>query len=67
MVKKMNTEQLFLDKWRNDVNLKGKLDPVILDYTRETNRILLTQNCQDFDDLHNLNPNHPGILAIYLL
>jgi predicted nuclease of predicted toxin-antitoxin system len=49
----------------NDVNLTGKPDPVVLDYARQTNRILLTQNCQDFDDLHNFNPNHPGILAVY--
>ncbi len=49
----------------NDVNLTGQLDPVILDYARQTNRILLTQNCQDFEDLHSINPNHPGILAIY--
>jgi predicted nuclease of predicted toxin-antitoxin system len=49
----------------NDVNLTGKPDPVVLDYARQTNRILLTQNCSDFDDLHNLNPNHPGILAVY--
>ena len=49
----------------NDVNLTGKLDPVVLDYARQTNRILITQNCEDFDNLHNLNPNHPRILAVY--
>jgi predicted nuclease of predicted toxin-antitoxin system len=49
----------------NDVNLTGKLDSVVLDYARQTNRILITQNCEDFDNLHNLNPNHLGILAVY--
>ena len=49
----------------NDVNLTGQLDPVILDYARQTNRILLTQNCHDFENLHSINPNHLGILAIY--
>lgn len=49
----------------NDVNLTGELDPVVLDYARQTNRVLLTQNCHDFEYLHNINPNHPGILAVY--
>ena len=35
----------------NDVNLTGQLDPMVLDYARQTNRILLTQNCHDFEDL----------------
>ena len=49
----------------NDVNLTGQLDPMVLDYARQTNRILLTQNCHDFEDLHHINPNHAGILAVY--
>ena len=28
-------------------------------------RLVLTRNCNDFNDLHGQNPSHPGILAIY--
>ncbi len=30
-----------------------------------SNRVLLTKNCRDFELLHQRNPKHPGILAIY--
>lgn len=49
----------------NEVGLAGSSDDVVLDYAREKNRILLTHNCDDFEDLHKINPNHPGILAVY--
>jgi len=49
----------------NEVGLMGKIDPLVLDYARQENRIVLTQNCDDYEALHDLNPNHPGILAIY--
>ena len=49
----------------NEVDLAGSSDEVVLDYAREKNRILLTHNCDDFEDLHQANPSHPGILAIY--
>ena len=49
----------------NEAGLAGALDSVVLDYAREENRVLLTQNCDDFQSLHQENPNHPGILAIY--
>ncbi len=49
----------------NDVNLTGQLDPIVFHYAKQTNRIFLTQNCHDFEDLHRINPNHPGILAVY--
>ena len=45
--------------------MAGSSDDVVLDYAREANLILLTHNCDDFEELHNLNPNHSGILAIY--
>jgi predicted nuclease of predicted toxin-antitoxin system len=45
--------------------LAGAVDSVVLDYARESNRVLLTQNCDDFKALHEENPDHPGILAIY--
>ncbi len=49
----------------NEAGLAGAVDSVVLDYAREENRVLLTQNCDDFQALHQENPNHPGILAIY--
>ncbi len=49
----------------NDVGLMGKIDPLVLDWARQENRVLLTQNCDDYEALHGVNPNHPGILAIY--
>ncbi|MCH2248100.1 MAG: DUF5615 family PIN-like protein [Crocosphaera sp.] len=49
----------------NELNFMGKVDPLVLDYAKQENRVLLTRNCKDFENLHLENPNHPGILAIY--
>ena len=49
----------------NEVGLTGQPDPVVLDYARQTKRLLFTFNCDDFEALHNTNPNHPGILVVY--
>lgn len=49
----------------NEISLSSQPDPFVLDYARENNRILLTHNCRDFEALHQENPHHPGILAIY--
>lgn len=49
----------------NKVGLAGSSDDVVLNYAKEANLILLTHNCDDFEELHNLNPNHSGILAVY--
>ncbi len=49
----------------NEVGLAGLSDDVVLNYAKEANLILLTHNCDDFEELHNLNPNHSGILAVY--
>jgi hypothetical protein len=27
--------------------------------------VLLTRNCDDFEQLHQVKPTHPGILAVY--
>ena len=43
----------------------GKPDPVVLDFAKQETRLLLTHNCEDFEALHQANPNHSGILAIY--
>ena len=49
----------------NELNFMGKVDPLVVDYAKQENRVLLTRNCKDFENLHPENPNHPGILAIY--
>jgi predicted nuclease of predicted toxin-antitoxin system len=49
----------------NEVGLSGKIDELVLEYAIVKNRILLTHNCDDFETLHELNSEHPGILAIY--
>ena len=49
----------------NDIDFMGRIDPLVLDFARQENRVLLTQNCDDYEALHDINPNHPGILAVY--
>ena len=49
----------------NEVGLSGETDELVLEYARVEKRILLTHNCDDFEALHEENPNHPGIVAIY--
>ena len=49
----------------NEANLMGKDDPLILDYAKTCNYVLLTLNCKDFRVLHQESPLHQGILAIY--
>ena len=49
----------------NEVGLSGEIDDLVLEYARGENRILLTHNCDDFEELHKINRNHPGLLAIY--
>ncbi len=49
----------------NEVGLSGQPDSVVLNYARQNNRMLLTRNCRDFEAIHQENPCHSGILAIY--
>jgi predicted nuclease of predicted toxin-antitoxin system len=49
----------------NEVGLVGCTDDIVLDYATHENRILLTHNCDDFEALHQANPSHSGILAVY--
>ena len=49
----------------NKADLSGKEDFLVLNYARTNNRVLLTQNCDDFEALHQENSEHPGILAVY--
>ena len=49
----------------NEVGLTGQSDCIVLNYAKEKGRVILTHNCRDFDFLHQENPIHCGILAIY--
>lgn len=49
----------------NEAGLMSQPDLAVLGYACLTNRVLLTLNCRDFEALHEVSPNHPGILAVY--
>ena len=49
----------------NEAGLMGQTDPIVLDYARANSRLLLTYNCDDFEELHQVNSLHSGILAVY--
>jgi predicted nuclease of predicted toxin-antitoxin system len=49
----------------NTLDLMNRPDSVVLDTARQNDRVLLTRNCDDFHELHQANPIHPGILAVY--
>lgn len=49
----------------NAMDLMNRPDSVILDFARQDGRVLLTRNCYDFQELHQLNSRHSGILAVY--
>lgn len=49
----------------NQAKLAGSSDLAILDYARAQDRIVLTHNCDDFEELHLSDSIHPGILAVY--
>ena len=48
-----------------EAGLSGREDAAVLDYARQTDRLLLTYNCDDFKNLHDQQVSHAGILAIY--
>jgi predicted nuclease of predicted toxin-antitoxin system len=49
----------------NAVDLMNHSDSVVLNFARQSERVLLTRNCDDFQELHQINPAHSGILAVY--
>lgn len=49
----------------SEADLTAKLDQTVLNFARSQQRVLLTRNCDDFSRLHEANPNHSGILAVY--
>jgi len=44
--------------------LTGADDAVHFAHARATGRVILTLNPRDFKDLHDQEPDHPGILAV---
>jgi predicted nuclease of predicted toxin-antitoxin system len=59
------------DPWRHDVQTPvdagslGRTDPEQLAYARSQDRVLVTKNPRDFEELHQNQPDHLGILVIY--
>ena len=49
----------------NEANLMGEDDPTVLDYARRNQRIVLTYNSDDFEELHEASSQHSGIIGIY--
>ena len=49
----------------NEADLMSRADSIVLDYARQQERVLLTRNCADFQELHEANSEHPGILAVF--
>jgi predicted nuclease of predicted toxin-antitoxin system len=47
------------------VNLINRPDAAILNFAIQSERVLLTRNCDDFQELHQINSTHSGILAVY--
>jgi len=48
-----------------DAGTSGKADEIHFQHAEEHGLILLTRNPDDFAALHEANPEHPGILAVY--
>jgi predicted nuclease of predicted toxin-antitoxin system len=49
----------------NEAGLSGAPDHVILSTAKRESRVVLTKNCEDFRELHEVDPRHFGILAHY--
>lgn len=49
----------------SEANLTAKPDQTVLNFARSQQRVLLTRNCDDFLILHEADPAHSGILAVY--
>lgn len=49
----------------SEANLTARPDLTVLNFARSEQRVLLTRNCDDFFILHEADPAHSGILAVY--
>jgi predicted nuclease of predicted toxin-antitoxin system len=48
-----------------EAGVTGIPDASVMELAKVQQRILLTRNCDDFLPIHEANPEHSGILAIY--
>lgn len=49
----------------NEAGLGSSPDSTVFNYARQQGLVVLTRNCDDFEQLHQAEPVHPGILAVY--
>jgi len=49
----------------NEMGLRTADDSTVLHAATATDRVLLTYNVKDFEELHREHPDHGGILGIY--
>ena len=49
----------------NSARLSGQTDRIVFDYACKEGRLVLTRNYDDFQALHKMTSNHPGILVVY--
>ena len=47
------------------IGMEGEDDPVHLGFAAAHGLTIITKNPADFKALHDLDPRHPGILAVY--
>ncbi|MEH2072435.1 MAG: DUF5615 family PIN-like protein [Nostoc sp.] len=50
----------------NEIGLGSCPDLTVFNYARQQGLVVLTRNCDDFEQLHQAEPVHPGILAVYI-
>jgi predicted nuclease of predicted toxin-antitoxin system len=49
----------------NEAGLGSSPDSTVFNYARQQGLVVLTRNCDDFEQFHQAEPVHPGILAVY--
>lgn len=48
-----------------EAGLNGRSDYVVFDHAKKEKRVLLTQNCTDFVELHEVIPDNYGVFLVY--
>ncbi len=49
----------------NEAGLRGQTDSAVLAHAVRDRRVVLTLNCRDFLELHEVAETHSGIVAVY--
>lgn len=49
----------------HDAGLRGAEDKDHFSYARSQGLTVVTKNPNDFEALHHMHPDHPGVFAIY--